>query len=208
MIEKASIFVFASPSGGGKTSLVKALLEKLDNIEVSISHSTRARRKGEQEAKHYYFVDDDEFGRLVKANTFIEHANVFGYQYGTNRQQIERRLSLGIDVLLDIDWQGARQLRQHFTNVVSIFILPPSVDSLKQRLQHRQQDNIQTIQDRMEKAQHELRHYDEFDYLVVNDDFETALSDIVNIIKADRLRNKFQSFKHQTLLANLLNNES
>jgi len=204
MIEKASIFIFASPSGGGKTSLVKALVEKLDNIEVSVSHTTRAKRLGEVDEKHYYFVDDEEFDNLVKANTFIEHANVFGCHYGTNRLQIERRLSLGIDVVLDIDWQGARQLKEHFDNVVSIFILPPSVDELKNRLQSRRQDDAEIITKRMEKAQHELRHYDEFDYLVVNDDFDKALSEIMSIIESDRLRNRFQSIRYQTLLSNLL----
>ena len=204
MIEKASIFVFASPSGGGKTSLVKAVLEKLNDIEVSVSHSTRAMREGEQEGLHYHFVGDDEFDRLVKANTFIEHATVFGCQYGTNRLQIERRLSLGTDVVLDIDWQGARQIKKHFNNVVSIFILPPSVDALKERLTKRQQDDDTIITSRMEKAQSEIRHYDEFDYLVVNDDFEVALAQVIEIINADRLKSQFQALKHQSLLSNLL----
>lgn len=204
MIEKASIFVFASPSGGGKTSLVKAVLERLNDIEVSVSHTTRSKREGEKEGVHYHFVDDDEFNYLVKANTFIEQATVFGCQYGTNRQQIERRLSLGTDVVLDIDWQGARQIKHHFTNVVSIFILPPSVEELKKRLTARQTDDEHVIAGRMEQAQHEIRHYDEFDYLVVNDDFEFALKQIMQIINATRLKNKFQSLKYQTLLSNLL----
>lgn len=204
MIEKASIFVFASPSGGGKTSLVKAVLEQLNDIEVSISHTTRSMREGEEDGKHYYFVNDAEFDALVRANTFIEHAMVFGYQYGTNRQQIERRLCSGTDVVLDIDWQGARQIKQHFKNVVSIFILPPSVDALKQRLTDRQQDDEQVISNRMDKAQQEIRHYDEFDYLVVNDDFDVALKEIMQIICANRLKNQFQALKYQSLLSNLL----
>lgn len=204
MIERANIFVFASPSGGGKTSLVKAVLQELNDIEVSVSHTTRAMREGEKDAQHYYFVDDAEFNELVKGNTFIEHATVFGYQYGTNRQQIERRLSLGTDVVLDIDWQGARQIKQHFNNVVSIFILPPSVDALKQRLTNRQQDDEHVISARMEKAQQEIRHYDEFDYLVVNDDFNAALEQVLQIIKSNRLKNQFQALKYQSLLSNLL----
>ena len=204
MKEQSSLFVFASPSGGGKTSLVKALLSKIDSIEVSVSHTTRAKRDGEEEAKHYYFVDDKEFNHLVNENTFIEHAKVFDYQYGTNRLQIEERLARGVDVVLDIDWQGARQLKQHFNNIVSIFILPPSVEALKDRLKKRQQDDDAIIAGRMEKAQNEIRHFDEFDYLVINDDFDAALMQVIEIIRSHRLKCKFQKLKHKTLLSNLL----
>jgi guanylate kinase len=204
MIEKASLFVIASPSGGGKSSLIKAILEQLDNIEVSISHTTRERRSGEVDGEDYYFVDEEKFDQIKKNNSFIEHANVFGHQYGTSREQIERRLSLGTDVLLDIDWQGARQIKTHFANVVSIFILPPSVETLKQRLLKRQRDDSDTIAFRMEKAQHEIRHHDEFDYLIVNDNFDKALGEMLQIIKAVRLKSSFQALKNQTLLSKLL----
>jgi guanylate kinase len=204
MIEKASLFVIASPSGGGKSSLIKAILEQLDNIEVSISHTTRERRAGEVDGEDYYFVDEEKFDQIKKNNSFIEHANVFGHQYGTSREQIERRLSLGTDVLLDIDWQGARQIKTHFANVVSIFILPPSVETLKQRLLKRQRDDSDTIAFRMEKAQHEIRHHDEFDYLIVNDNFDKALGEMLQIIKAVRLKSSFQALKNQTLLSKLL----
>jgi guanylate kinase len=204
MIEKASLFVIASPSGGGKSSLIKAILEQLDNIEVSISHTTRERRAGEVDGEDYYFVDEEKFDQIKKNNSFIEHANVFGHQYGTSREQIERRLSLGTDVLLDIYWQGARQIKTHFANVVSIFILPPSVETLKQRLLKRQRDDSDTIAFRMEKAQHEIRHHDEFDYLIVNDNFDKALGEMLQIIKAVRLKSSFQALKNQTLLSKLL----
>lgn len=204
MIENASIFIFASPSGGGKTSLAKQLVRNLEFIETSVSHTTRSMRDGEKEAKHYYFVKEQVFQQLVNDNVFIEHANVFGAKYGTSRTQIEQRLNQGIDVVLDIDWQGARQLKEHFTNVVSIFILPPSVEVLKERLQNRKQDDSSVIASRMTKAKNEIKHYDEFDYLIVNDDFDAALAQLTEIIRAHRLKCKFQAVKHKTLLSNLL----
>lgn len=204
MKELASLFVFASPSGGGKTSLVKALIKTVDSIAVSVSHTTRMKREAEKEGKHYYFIDDRHFDSLVKDNAFIEHAHVFGAQYGTSRFQIETQLERGIDVVLDIDWQGARQLKEQFNNIVTVFILPPSVEVLKERLKGRNQDEDSVIEARMKKAQDEIKHYNEFDYLVVNDDFDTALRQITEIVNSHRLKLQFQSEKHQTLLSNLL----
>lgn len=204
MYEKGSLFVIASPSGGGKTSLVKALLARLDNIEVSVSHTTRAPRPGEKDGQHYFFVTQESFEALAQADMFIEHAKVFGHHYGTSKQQINARLDQGIDVLLDIDWQGARQLSQMFDNVVTIFIIPPSVDVLKERLQLRGQDDDQTIELRMKKAQHEIAHYEEFTYLIINENFEKALSELQAIIIAERMKSKFQAQKHKALLSNLL----
>lgn len=204
MKEKANIYVFAAPSGGGKTSLVKALLKRMKNIEVSISHTTRPKRAAEQEGRDYFFVNPEQFEQLKAADCFIECATVFGAQYGTSKQQIKQRLMNGIDVLLDIDWQGARQLKSHFDNVVTIFILPPSVEILSKRLLDRQQDDSSTINYRMQKAQDEIKHYNEFDYLIVNDDFEQALEDIESIIKSERLKTTIQKMKYQSLLSNLL----
>ncbi len=204
MPEKATLFVFAAPSGGGKTSLVKAIVNELSDIEVSISHTTRPKREGETEGRHYHFVDDSQFKHMLDTHQFIESAEVFGSQYGTSRRQIEEKLSKGTDVLLDIDWQGARQLKALFNNVVSIFIIPPSVAALKERLHKRAQDDDNVIAYRMEKARSEISHYQEFDYLIVNDDFDKAFLELKQIIFAERLKNPIQSIKHQSLLSNLL----
>jgi len=204
MKQSANLFVVASPSGGGKTSLVKGLLDKLDDIEVSISHTTRQQRDGEEHGKHYFFVNNDEFNALVDEGAFIESANVFGHAYGTAKEQIIDKLNKGIDVFLDIDWQGARQLKLYFDNVVSIFILPPSVDELTRRLTKRKQDSQKIIDSRMQKAQQEISYYSEFDYLIVNDDFQVALKDLERIICAERLRVERQAIKYQSLLSNLL----
>ncbi len=204
MTVKGTLYVVASPSGGGKTSLIKALIESVDNIEVSISHTTRPQREGEVQQQHYFFIQEEEFKGMVASQAFIEHACVFGHYYGTSKEQIESRLEQGMDVLLDIDWQGARQLNSLFTNVVSIFILPPSLEVLRQRLCARAQDEDDTINKRMQKAKDEISHYKEFDYIVINDDFDKALTDICSIVYAERLRCQSQEKRNQALLSNLL----
>lgn len=204
MTQTANLFVFAAPSGGGKTSLVNALLAEMPGIEPSISHTTRPMRGEEKNGQHYHFVSEAIFSQMLQADEFIESATVFSHQYGTSKQQINQRLSQGIDVLLDIDWQGARQLKALYDNVVTIYILPPSVNALRSRLQGRKTDDEQTIQYRMNKAKHEMVHYKEFDYLLINDDFQDTLQSIKHIILAERLKCPLQALKHQTIISDLL----
>lgn len=202
-----NLFIVAAPSGGGKTSLVRELVTTLGNIEVSISHTTRAMRPGESEGKDYFFVNDDEFMNMVNNSEFIEHARVFNCLYGTSSGQITKRLSKGIDIVLDIDWQGAEQIRRIFPHAVSIFIVPPSLEELKQRLMNRRQDKDTIISDRMIKAQDELSHYPEFDYLIVNDNFEHAALELRSIVIANRLQMEKQVNKQSKLLSFLMSSQ-
>lgn len=202
-----NLYIVAAPSGGGKTSLVKNLIETLDDISVSISHTTRNMRAGEQNGVDYFFVKQDEFMDMVNNNEFIEHAQVFNHLYGTSSEQISKRLADGIDVVLDIDWQGAEQIRRRFADAVSIFIIPPSLEVLKERLNNRGRDNQDVISDRMIKAQDEISHYPEFDYLIVNDDFEHAALELRSIVIANRQRMERQVNKQSKLLSFLLSSQ-
>lgn len=199
-----NLFIVAAPSGGGKTSLVKKLVEDMVNIEISVSHTTRDIRAAEQNGIDYFFVDEAEFQRMINAHAFVEYAQVFNHFYGTSVVQIKDRLRAGIDVVLDIDWQGAQQIKQLFADAVSIFIIPPSLDILKQRLINRQRDNEQVISQRMQQARDELSHYHDFDYLIVNDDFVNAASELQAIVTAYRLRMARQSVQQRKLLSFLL----
>ncbi len=199
-----NLYIVAAPSGGGKTSLVRYLIETLDSIEVSVSHTTRAMRPGEKDGIDYFFINEEEFIGMVNENAFIEHARVFNHLYGTSTAQITGRLAQGIDVVLDIDWQGAEQIRRSFPDAISIFIIPPSLDELKSRLMNRRQDKDEVISERMKKAQDELSHYPEFDYLIVNDNFEHAASELEAIVVANRLRMERQVKKQVKLLSFLL----
>lgn len=199
-----SVFIVAAPSGGGKTSLVKKLVNEMNSMEISISHTTRDKRAGEVDGIDYFFVSKDIFSQMIEKEQFIEHAHVFGCHYGTSFEQIHKRLQRGIDVILDIDWQGAAQIRQQFPNTVSVFILPPSLTELKQRLMSRKRDNLDIIEDRMQRAQDEMRHYEEFDYLIINDDFEKAALELQFIVQAHRLRLASQQIVHRKLLSLLL----
>lgn len=199
-----NLYIVAAPSGGGKTSLVRNLIDTLDDIEVSISHTTRQMRPGEQNGVDYFFVAENEFLNMVNSNSFLEHARVFNHLYGTSVEQINRRLEQGIDIVLDIDWQGAEQIRHSFPNAVSVFIVPPSLDELKLRLMNRRQDNDEVISERMIKAQDEMSHYPEFDYLIVNDTFEHAALDLRSIVVANRLRIDRQVNKQSKLLSFLM----
>lgn len=199
-----SLFVVSAPSGGGKTSLVRQVLQTQTQMAVSISHTTRAKRPGEVEGVDYFFVEPTQFDQMVREDDFLEHAQVFDHQYGTSRAQITTRLAQGIDILLDIDWQGAEAIKQVFPEAVTLFILPPSLDSLKERLQRRQQDDAAVIERRMQRARSELSHYDKFDYLIVNDVFEEAAQALSAIVTAERCRLKRQKIKHQKLLSFLL----
>lgn len=195
------LFIVAAPSGGGKTSLVKELVTQLDHIDVSISHTTRDRRALEKESEHYFFVTESVFLNKVEAGEFLEHAEVYGHHYGTSEAQIHSRLSKGIDVVLDIDWQGAIQVRKRFPQAVSVFILPPSLDVLEQRLFDRRRDNEQVIRERMDRVHAEVQHYKEFDYLIINDDFARAALELQTIVLATRLRTGVQAARHEQLLS-------
>jgi guanylate kinase len=197
-------FVIAAPSGAGKTSLVNALIKKLPEIKISISYTTRPPRQNEIHGEHYHFIDDVKFTQMTNDEIFLEHAQVFGYQYGTSREWVMRQLEKGIDVVLEIDWQGARQIRQLFSSAVSIYILPPSLSVLKQRLMERKQDSLDVIQKRMQAAQLEMSHFHEFDYVVVNEDFNQALDELSAIVRAERLHTVVAAEKLASILANLL----
>ena len=179
----ANLFIIAAPSGCGKTSLVKALLERLSNLSVSVSHTTRKPRKAEIDGENYHFVSKERFGEMISNNDFVEHAEVFGNLYGTARSNINEKLDANIDIILEIDWQGARQVRENMPHSISIFILPPSKSVLLQRLTDRAQDDDETISERMKNSESEMSHYDEFEYLVINDQFDSALNDLKTIFQ-------------------------
>ena len=201
------LFVVAAPSGAGKTSLVHGLLDQVDDIALSVSHTTRPRRATEVNGQDYWFVDSARFQEMIAAEAFLEYAEVFGNCYGTSRHSVETALHQGKDVLLEIDWQGAQQVRHNFAEAVSIFILPPSRETLVQRLRQRGQDQPEVIDRRTRKAVEEMSHFGEFDYLVVNDDFNLALEEMACIVRAERLR-QFRQRRHlQSLLSQLLQQE-
>lgn len=202
-----NLFIVAAPSGGGKTSLVKKLVETFKHIEISISHTTRAMRPGEVDGVDYFFVDDNKFNNMINENAFLEYAQVFNHLYGTSKAQISERLECGIDVVLDIDWQGAAQIKQAFPDAVTVFIVPPSINELQQRLKNRRQDKDEVISSRMRKAQAELSHYSEFDYLIVNETFEHAAADLGAIVIANRLRTERQVKKQSKLLSFLMSSQ-
>jgi guanylate kinase len=199
-----SLLIVAAPSGAGKTSLVKALLEADPQIEVSVSYTTRAPRPGEHDGIHYHFIDRARFAELIAADALLEHAEVHGNHYGTGRSLVEAQLASGRDVLLEIDWQGAHQVRTRVAHTCSIFILPPSLQALLERLQHRGQDSAEVIARRIENAREEIAHYGDFDYLVVNDSFNDALQELRAIVTAQRLHRSVQSVRHARLLEQLL----
>jgi len=203
---QGTLFIVSAPSGAGKSSLIQALLktQPLYDTQVSVSHTTRGMRPGENHGEHYYFVNHDEFRTMISENAFLEHAEVFGNYYGTSRDAIEQVLATGVDVFLDIDWQGAKQIRDKMPASRSIFILPPSKDELDRRLRGRGQDSEEVIGKRMAQAVAEMSHYAEYDYLIVNDDFDLALSDLKNIIRAERLRMGRQKARHDALISKLL----
>jgi len=203
-LNKSKLFVIAAPSGGGKTSLIAALLKRDDRVSLSISHTTRPPRPGEIDGVHYHFVDETAFLKLVEQAAFLEHARVYDHWYGTSRESVRQRLENGYDVLLDIDWQGARQIKQNFPDCCTIFILPPSLETLRERLSKRAQDSEEVIDRRMRAARAELSHGGEFDFLIVNDDFDHALADLHAIIRDGRLHPDEQLERNHDLLAELL----
>ncbi len=204
MNRKGIFYIIAAPSGAGKTSLVKALAEETNDIKISISYTTRPVRQGEIDGVNYNFVSEEQFQDMVDRKQFLEHAEVYGYLYGTSHDWVLRQLTKGVDVLLEIDWQGARQVCQQFPDAVSIFIIPPSYQTLSERLENRAQDDPEVIASRMTAAKDELIHCHEFDYLVVNDKFDAALRDMKHIVKSQRLRYADQEQTLKGLLAELL----
>ena len=203
---QGTLYIVSAPSGAGKSSLIQAYLktQPLYDTQVSISHTTRQVRPGEKDGEHYFFVSKDEFCEMIGKDEFLEHAEVFGNYYGTSRKAIEQVLASGVDVFLDIDWQGAQQIRQRMPQARSIFVLPPSKDELDRRLRGRGQDSEDVIAKRMAQAVAEMTHFAEYDYLIVNDDFDLALSDLKTIIRAERIRLSRQKLRHDGLITKLL----
>ncbi|MCH8500860.1 MAG: guanylate kinase [Aliidiomarina sp.] len=204
-----NLFVIAAPSGAGKSSLIKALLDRHrdGSMQVSVSTTTRAPRPGEIDGVHYHFVSEDEFLRQVDNHEFYEWAKVFNHYYGTSRTVIEDTLASGIDVFLDIDWQGTRQVKAAYPGVHTIFILPPSNEELERRLRKRGQDSDEVIAGRMAKAQAEMSHYAEFSYLLVNEDFDESVANLEHIVMSQRLRRSKQQIRHRETLQALLDEQ-
>jgi guanylate kinase len=200
---RGTLYIVAAPSGAGKSSLVNACLARDPGIRLSVSFTSRAARPGERHAEHYHFVSVEEFQRMVAAGDFFEHALVHGDWKGTARQSVEPQLAAGMDVLLEIDWQGARQVRAQVPEAVSVFILPPSREALEQRMRARGQDSEQVIRQRLAAAREEMSHYDEFDYVIVNEDFATAVDEMCSIFAASRLRRERLVARHRDLIARL-----
>jgi len=202
------LFVVSAPSGGGKTSLTRASIDALAKAgipaEISVSYTTRAPRPGERNGLHYHFVDRPQFEAMVARGELLEHAVIYGQYYGTARARTEQRLAAGRDVILDIDWQGARQIRQHLPGAIGIYILPPSMAKLEQRLRARRQDSEQAIRQRLAVARKEMAHYEYYDYLIVNRDFDQAMSEFVSIFVARRLSRDVQEIRHNPLIQKLL----
>lgn len=203
---KGTLYIVSAPSGAGKSSLISALLETNPTyaMKVSVSHTTRGMRPGEQDGVHYHFVQKEHFEDLITKGEFLEYAEVFGNYYGTSRVWIEDNLNKGIDIFLDIDWQGAQQIRKQMPQAKSIFILPPSKEELERRLTARGQDSEAVIAKRMNEAQSEISHYAEYDYVIVNDDFDVALIDLKAILRAERLKEEKQAAKYNHMLTELL----
>lgn len=200
---RGTLYIVAAPSGAGKTSLVKALLEAMTGISVSVSHTTRAKRPGEEDGVHYHYIDKIRFTEMMEQGAFLEHAQVFDNFYGTSESSVMEQLATGEDVILEIDWQGAQQVRQRFTDAVGIFILPPSKAALRERLTDRGQDDGSIINRRMGDAEAEMSHYNEFDYVVINDQFEPALADLQNIVASQRLQLQYREADLQALINEL-----
>ncbi|WP_438765430.1 guanylate kinase [Kushneria sp. TE3] len=203
-MSQGTLYIVSAPSGAGKTSLVRELIAATDDIGVSVSHTTRLKRAGETDGVNYHFVDEPAFEAMIQRGEFFEHAWVFDRHYGTSRLEVEKRLSRGEDVILEIDWQGARQVRAQLPQAVSIFILPPSREALRERLAGRGQDDAATIDRRMRDAISEMSHFNEYDYLIINDDFATAVGEMKGVISVERLRMARVQAANRGLIGELL----
>lgn len=204
MLAVGTLFIFSSPSGGGKTSLVNGVLSELSNMMISVSHTTRAPRPGEVDGKHYHFISEEEFDALKSAGEFLEDAYVYGHHYGTSRKWVMDTLQGGNDVVLDIDWQGARQVKEQFPGATAIYILPPSREVLLSRLRKRDQDENGVIDYRMANLAQEVSHCGEYDYLIVNDVFENSVGLAKRIIEVSRLKVANQEIVYKNVIADLL----
>ena len=202
-MSRGTLFIVTAPSGAGKTSLVKALIERERQLRVSVSHTTRAKRPGEEDGVNYHFVDEAAFTEMLRTGSFFESAQVYGNHYGTSQLWVNEQLEAGLDVILEIDWQGAVQVRNLDPKACSIFILPPSLKTLKIRLLNRAQDDAETIEKRMSEAVAEISHVAEANFVVINDDFDTALEDLCAIIRSCRLTMKYQETNQAALFASL-----
>lgn len=203
-VAKGRLWIIAAPSGGGKTSLAEAAIAKMDNIIRSVSFTTREKRVGEIDGQDYCFVEKKEFERLIVEKAMLEYEVVFDNYYGTSLAFIEKHLNAGTDVILTIDWQGSRHVRKTVPDCKGIFILPPRISVLEERLRNRGQDDESIISRRMAEAKEQASHYDEFDYLIINDGFEQALDELMTILQADRLRRHRQQVVHHTIISDLL----
>ena len=204
MTTTGTLYIVSAPSGAGKTSLVKALIDIMAQVRVSVSHTTRMIRPGEVDGVNYHFTQRDSFIKMLEQGDFLEHAEVFGNMYGTSQTWVKDTLAQGYDLILEIDWQGAQQVRKLMPEAKSIFILPPTHKDLRQRLHNRGQDSADVIETRMQQAITEMSHYVEYDYIVINDDFGTALQDLLAIFRANQLRLDTQQKRHTQLLCDLL----
>jgi guanylate kinase len=196
-MQTGSLFLVSAPSGAGKTSLVNAALEADSQLVVSVSHTTRPARGGEVDGENYFFVSDDQFVQMIDEGKFLEHASVFGKRYGTSKAEVAAKRALGQDVILEIDWQGAQQVREAIPDAISVFVLPPSVEELAARLTSRGEDTAQSIEKRLGEAKQDMSQAIHFDYLVINADFETALQDVASIVHAARLTRVVQLQKNE-----------
>lgn len=203
-LEESTLYLISAASGTGKTSLIHALLRTVPNIKLSISHTTRSPRVSELHGVDYYFISEAEFNKMVEQDEFLEYATVHGNSYGTSKAEIQRLLEQGVDVVLEIDWQGAEQIRQSLFRTVSVFILPPSREELVARISERKQDTEQVIKKRLKAADKEISHCRAYDFLIVNDDFEQALIELRAIVRANRCRRVVQMKKYKDLLAEFM----
>lgn len=204
MSTMGNLFIITAASGTGKTSMVRALLEQDPQVKLSISYTTRAPRPGEQDGVHYHFVDEAKFLQMLREGDFLESAEVHGARYGTSQSRVEEFLRAGNDLVLEIDWQGAAQVRSLYPQAISIFILPPSMEALEQRLHYRAQDSVAVIARRLAAAREEMSHVAEFDYVIINDKFETALLDLCAIVRTQRLKRDKQLQQHEAVLRTLI----
>lgn len=201
-----NLIVVAAPSGAGKTSLVAATLKAMPSVKLSVSHTTRPMRNGEADGKDYHFIDQQGFQQLIAEDKFVEYAEVFGNFYGTSKMALQEPLQSGHDIILEIDWQGALLIKKAFPDAIRVFILPPSIEELRDRLENRGKDSTDVIERRMIEARDQISHYNEFDYLIVNDNFEKAVGELQGLIQASRLRLTAQQSRYEALLDSLLSN--